>query len=163
NIDAWIGFRQGKVGMAFEGIYMLADLQKQKDLEFGGAPLPQLGPVKAAWAASHTPCLRADLKGRELEATWRFVEVLWDHGLDWQLRNATTMRCWTGQRAFEQRDEVRRRVHAGGLNSWKIPSTKDAEENVGSTTVVSANGPPSAGVSVRAVTASAAVYEFSTC
>jgi ABC-type glycerol-3-phosphate transport system substrate-binding protein len=37
NIDAWIGFRQGKVGMVFEGIYMLADLQKQKDLDFGGA------------------------------------------------------------------------------------------------------------------------------
>ena len=28
NIDAWIGFRQGKVATAFEGIYMLADLQK---------------------------------------------------------------------------------------------------------------------------------------
>src|SRR5205085_4257706 len=83
SMDAWIGFRQGKVGMAFEGIYMLADLQKQKDLEFGGAPLPQLGPKRAAWAASHNLCLRADLKGSELQATWRFVRFLSDNSLDW--------------------------------------------------------------------------------
>jgi len=32
NFDSWIGFRQGKVGIAFEGIYMLADLQKQPNI-----------------------------------------------------------------------------------------------------------------------------------
>src|SRR5579871_1325964 len=83
NIDAWVGFRQGKVGMAFEGIYMLADLEKQQDLDFGGAPVPQFGDHTAVWADSHTLCLRSDLKGPELTATWRFVKFLSDNSLDW--------------------------------------------------------------------------------
>lgn len=83
NIDAWIGFRQGKVGMAFEGIYMLADLRKQEDLDFAGAPVPLLGERPAAWADSHNLCLRSNLKGRDLEAAWRFVKFLSDNSLDW--------------------------------------------------------------------------------
>ncbi len=83
NFDAWIGFRQGRVGMAFEGIYMLADLQKQTDLDFGGAPVPQFGPHPAVWTGSHNLCLRADLKGRQLDAAWRFLKFLSDHSLDW--------------------------------------------------------------------------------
>jgi multiple sugar transport system substrate-binding protein len=69
--------------MAFEGIYMLADLQKQKDLEFGGAPVPLLGSHAAVWGGSHNLCLRAGLSGRELEAAWRFMRYLSDNSLDW--------------------------------------------------------------------------------
>lgn len=83
NFDAWIGFRQGKIAMAFEGIYMLADLQKQKDLDFGGAPLPQLGTTKAVWAGSHNLCLRTDLDGKALDAAWRFLQFLSENSLDW--------------------------------------------------------------------------------
>jgi multiple sugar transport system substrate-binding protein len=83
NFDAWIGFRQGRVGMAFEGIYMLADLQKQKDLDFGGAPVPTIGPHPAVWTGSHNLCLRSDLKGKQLSAAWRFVKFLSDHSVDW--------------------------------------------------------------------------------
>lgn len=83
NFDAWIGFRQGKVGMAFEGIYMLADLQKQSDLDFSGAPVPQFGPHPAVWAGSHNLCLRSDLQGAKLAATWRFIKYLSDNSLDW--------------------------------------------------------------------------------
>ncbi|HZO90958.1 MAG TPA: ABC transporter substrate-binding protein [Chthonomonadaceae bacterium] len=83
NFDAWIGFRQGKVGMAFEGIYMLADLQKQQDLDFAGAPVPVLGDRPATWAGSHNLCLRADLKGPQLQAAWRFIKFLSDNSLDW--------------------------------------------------------------------------------
>ncbi len=83
NIDAWIGFRQGKVGIAFEGIYMLSDLIKQKDLEFGAAPLPVLGNVPAAWADSHTICLKNNLDAKTLEAAWRFAKFLSDNSLDW--------------------------------------------------------------------------------
>lgn len=83
GFDAWIGFRQGKVAMAFEGIYMLSDLKKQTDLDFGGAPVPQVGVRKGVWAGSHNLCLRADLKGHELEAAWRFVRFLSVNSLDW--------------------------------------------------------------------------------
>lgn len=83
NFDSWMGVRQGRVGISFEGVYMLADLRKQKDLDYAGAPVPRIGPQWAVWADSHNMCLRGDLKGRELAATWRFVKFLSDHSLDW--------------------------------------------------------------------------------
>ncbi|HZT44117.1 MAG TPA: ABC transporter substrate-binding protein [Chthonomonadaceae bacterium] len=83
DFDAWVGFLQGKVATAFEGIYMLADLQKQTDLDFGGAPVPQIGSERAVWANSHTLCLRAGMHGAELQAAWRFVRYLSDNSLDW--------------------------------------------------------------------------------
>jgi multiple sugar transport system substrate-binding protein len=83
NFDSWIGFRQGKVGIVFEGIYMLADLQKQKDLDFSGAPVPQVADHRAVWADSHNLCMRSDVKEPELSATWRFVKYLSDNCLDW--------------------------------------------------------------------------------
>ena len=83
NFDSWIGFRQGKVAMAFEGIYMLADLQKQSDLDFSGAPVPQMGDHIAVWADSHNLCMRSDLSGEKLAATWRFIKYLSDNSLDW--------------------------------------------------------------------------------
>ena len=83
NFDAWIGFRQGKVGMAFEGTYMLPDLLKQEDLDYGAAPLPLLGSTPAAWAGAHTLCLRNGMDEQKTEAAWRFVRFLSDHSLDW--------------------------------------------------------------------------------
>lgn len=100
NFESWIGFRQGRVAMVFEGIYMLADLQKQKDLDYGAAPLPQLGKEKVAWADSHTMCLRKDLNGKELEATWRFVKFLSDNSLDWAEGGQIPVR--TSQRETER-------------------------------------------------------------
>lgn len=83
DFDSWIGFRQGKVGMVFEGIYMLADLEKQTDLDWGAAPLPRLGTQPAVWADSHTLCLRGDLDGRRLDAAWRLIHFLSEHSLEW--------------------------------------------------------------------------------
>jgi multiple sugar transport system substrate-binding protein len=62
---------------------MLPELQRQKDLDFGAAPVPQIGPKKAAWASSHVLCMRTDLQGRELDAAKRFVKFLSDNSLDW--------------------------------------------------------------------------------
>lgn len=83
NFDAWIGFRQGKVGIVFEGIYMLPELQRQTDLDFGAAPLPALFDQPAAWGNSHNLCLRSDLSGKDLAASMRFVKFLSDNSLDW--------------------------------------------------------------------------------
>jgi len=69
--------------MVFEGIYMLADLQKQQDLDFSGAPVPTIGPQQAVWSGSHNLCLRADLEGKTLEGAWRFIRFLSDNSLDW--------------------------------------------------------------------------------
>ncbi|MDQ1255894.1 MAG: multiple sugar transport system substrate-binding protein [Candidatus Hydrogenedentes bacterium] len=83
SYDSWIGVRQGKVGIVFEGVYMLADLQKQTDLDYGAAPVPVLGKRPAAWASSHTLCLRAGLNDAQRQAAWRFMRFLSDHSLDW--------------------------------------------------------------------------------
>jgi hypothetical protein len=40
----FIGFRQGRVGMVFEGIFVLSDLQRQEDLDYLAALLPPFGP-----------------------------------------------------------------------------------------------------------------------
>jgi multiple sugar transport system substrate-binding protein len=110
NFDAWVGFQQGKVGIAFEGIYMLADLQKRKDLDFGGAPVPLIGDIPAVWTNSHNLCLRADLGAKETRAAWRFVKFLSDHSLDWaaggqiparrSLRDSARFRAMTVQAQF---------------------------------------------------------------
>ncbi|CAN5674593.1 extracellular solute-binding protein [soil metagenome] len=108
--NAFIGFRQGNIGMLFEGIYMLPELKRQTDLDWGAAPVPQLGDQKAAWCNSHNLCLRSDLTGRELEAAQRFVKYLSDHSLDWaeggqvpvrkSLRDSERFQSMTAQREF---------------------------------------------------------------
>ena len=110
NYDAWVGFLQGRVGMAFEGIYMLPDLRRQSDLDYGAAPLPTLGDHPAAHASSHNVCVRADLSGDELAAAGVFVKYLSDNSLDWadggqvpvrrSLRDTDRFRMMKAQSAF---------------------------------------------------------------
>jgi multiple sugar transport system substrate-binding protein len=110
DFDAWIGFRQGKVAMTFEGIYMLPDLMRQEDLDYGAAPIPRLFKQDAAWCNSHDLCLRADLAGAELAAAKRFVKYLSDNSLDWaaggqipvrkSLRASVRFQQMTAQREF---------------------------------------------------------------
>ncbi len=83
DFASWIGFRQGKIGMVFEGIWMVAELEKQTDLECGYAPLPCLGSQPAAWATSHTLCMRRGLDPADAEAAWRFIRFLSDNALEW--------------------------------------------------------------------------------
>lgn len=110
NYDAWVGFLQGRVGIAFEGIYMLPDLRRQADLDYGAAPLPTLGDQPAAHASSHNVCVRADLSGKELDAASLFVKYLSDNSLDWadggqvpvrrSLRDTDRFRAMKAQSAF---------------------------------------------------------------
>jgi len=83
SFDSWVGFRQGRVGIAFEGIYMLSDLRRQSDLDYGAAPMPQIGPHAATWASSHVLCMRTGLDAATTQAAWRFIVHLSDHALDW--------------------------------------------------------------------------------
>jgi multiple sugar transport system substrate-binding protein len=107
---AIVGFRQGKLGMVFEGIYYLPELRRQTDLDYGAAPVPQMGPKPAAWASSHVLCVRSDLGGAELDASKRFVKFLSDNSLDWaeggqipvrkSLRETDRFGGMSAQRAF---------------------------------------------------------------
>lgn len=83
NFDAWVGFRQGRVGVAWHGPFMLPDLQKKGDLDWAAAPLPRVGSRPATWSNSHVLCLRPDLEGEPLEAAVALVKFLSDHSLEW--------------------------------------------------------------------------------
>lgn len=83
GVDAWLAFRQGKVGMAMEGIYMLASLEEQKSLRFAGAPVPQFGPERAVWGGSHLLCQPAGISPEASRAAWRLMRFLSDNSLLW--------------------------------------------------------------------------------
>lgn len=81
--DAFLAFLQGRVGMAFEGVYLLNDLRRQKNLEYGVAPMPVLGVEPAAWADSHVMCIAPGMDEERTAAGWKLVKYLSDHSLEW--------------------------------------------------------------------------------
>lgn len=83
SADSWVMFMQGRVGIAFEGIYVLPDVRKQAGLDWGAAPLPLLGSERATWGESHSLVMRNDLDSRQLDAAKRFIKFLSDNSLDW--------------------------------------------------------------------------------
>jgi multiple sugar transport system substrate-binding protein len=83
DFDSWIGFRQGRVGVVFHGIFMLPELKRQQDLDWGAAPMPVLGERPATWGDSHSLVLRKDLDEKHLAAAKRFIKFLSDNSLDW--------------------------------------------------------------------------------
>ena len=81
GVDAWLAFRQGKVAMALEGIYMLASLEEQKGVSFAG--VPQFGPKPAVWGGSHLLCQPAVITPERAGAAWRLMRFLSDDSLLW--------------------------------------------------------------------------------
>ena len=81
--DAWLSFRNGKVGMVMEGVYMNADLEKTEGLHYGGADVPQFGPKPAVWAGSHLLVLPRDAKPRQRAAAWTFARYASEHSVEW--------------------------------------------------------------------------------
>ncbi len=81
--DAWMGFQMGKIGMVFQGTWMIDSLDHQKGLNYAAAPVPTFGPVKTVWAGSHTLCMPATLSAERRMAAWQFITYLSDHSLDW--------------------------------------------------------------------------------
>jgi multiple sugar transport system substrate-binding protein len=103
GLDAWRGFRLGRLAMVLEGIYMLNDLQKTEGLDYGGAPTPQFGPEPATWGGSHMLCMPASIPQRRAENVWRLVRYLSDNSLDWAEGGQTPVR-----RSLQATDRFRR-------------------------------------------------------
>jgi multiple sugar transport system substrate-binding protein len=85
GVAGWVGFRQQRVGMVFDGIYMLGDLQRLKNEFYFGAPIPQIGPQPGGFADSHILCVRKGLDEKRRAAAARFVKFLMepDNSLAW--------------------------------------------------------------------------------
>lgn len=82
GVNAWDDFRAGRAAMVFQGIYMIADLQKS-GLDFGAAPVPILGPKKAVWGGSHMLCIPVGLPSARRAKAFAFIKYLSDHSLRW--------------------------------------------------------------------------------
>lgn len=79
----WVGFRQRKVAMVFDGVYMLGDLKRIPDLEIVAAPIPRIGPNPGTLADSHVLCVQAGLDPDRRAAAVEFIRHLSDHSLQW--------------------------------------------------------------------------------
>ncbi|HWP39591.1 MAG TPA: extracellular solute-binding protein, partial [Tepidisphaeraceae bacterium] len=83
GIAGWVGFRQQRVAMVFDGIYMLGDLKRLEGHPYRAAPIPQIGPQPGAFADSHILCIRKGLSPARRAAAARFIRFLTDHSLEW--------------------------------------------------------------------------------
>lgn len=83
GVSGWTGFRQGRVGMVFDGIYMVGDLKRLPELPYIGAPIPQIGPMKGTLADSHILCIRKGLSPEAREASKRFIRFISDNSVSW--------------------------------------------------------------------------------
>ena len=83
NQLGWVGYRQKKVGMVWDGIYMLGDLMRLEGLDYMGAPIPTIGKHPGTLADSHTLCLRPNLNQKQREATERFIKFLSANSIRW--------------------------------------------------------------------------------
>lgn len=81
--DSWVAFQTGKVGMAFQGIWMIDGLERQATFQYAAAPTPILGPEKKVWAGSHILSIPAYLGADRQKAAWSFIRYLSDHSLAW--------------------------------------------------------------------------------
>jgi multiple sugar transport system substrate-binding protein len=80
-----IAFRQGKNALTWNGIWMMNEWAKVKSLEWGSAPLPQIGSQPAVWASSHNFVVtsQAQKDPNKLQASKVFISWISDHSIDW--------------------------------------------------------------------------------
>jgi len=83
NQLGWTGYRQKKVAMVWEGVYMLGDILRLQDLKYLGAPIPQIGPKPGTMADSHVLCIRKDLSPKTREAVERFIKFASANSVRW--------------------------------------------------------------------------------
>lgn len=83
NQLGWIGYRQKKVGMVWDGIYMLGDLMRLEGMKYIGAPIPTIGNHPGTLADSHTLCIKQGLDSKQTEAAKKFITYLSSSSLQW--------------------------------------------------------------------------------
>ena len=79
----WFGFRTKRVAMVWDGVFMLGDLLRVQDVNYAGAPIPQIGPKPGTVANSHVMCLKKGLSPEIRDASVRFIKYISDHSIEW--------------------------------------------------------------------------------
>ena len=80
-----IAFRQGKNALTWDGIWMMNEWAKVKSLDWGAAPIPNIGGTEAVWASSHnfTVTKQASADKNKAQAAKAFISYISDHSIDW--------------------------------------------------------------------------------
>ncbi|MEV4541953.1 multiple sugar transport system substrate-binding protein [Micromonospora echinaurantiaca] len=81
----YLAFKSGKNAFNWNGIWQINDLKKSPEIQWGVAPLPQIGSKPAAWANSHNFTIvkqRAN-DANKVSAAKVFINWLSQHSLDW--------------------------------------------------------------------------------
>lgn len=79
----WTGFRQKRVAMVWEGVYMLGDLKFLEGMNYVGGPIPTIGNHPGTLADSHTLCIRKGLKPEVRAAAEKFITFLSNDSIEW--------------------------------------------------------------------------------
>ncbi len=108
----WVGYRQKKVAMVIDGIFMVGDLQRLEDFNYVGFPIPTLGNHPGTMAESHVLCVRSGLDSVQQAAARQFLRFLSDNSIDWakagqvparkSVRNTPEFKAMPVQSAFAQ-------------------------------------------------------------
>jgi multiple sugar transport system substrate-binding protein len=80
-----IALKNGKNAFNWNGIWQINELSQVSGLEWGVAPLPQIGTQRAAWAGSHNFVIVQQRKPdpSRIDAAKTFINWLSQHSLDW--------------------------------------------------------------------------------
>ena len=79
----WFGYRQKKVAMVWDGVFMLGDLMRVQSFNYLGGMIPTIGNHPGTVANSHVMCIRKQLAPKEKDAVIRFIRYVSNHSLDW--------------------------------------------------------------------------------
>jgi multiple sugar transport system substrate-binding protein len=82
----YVAFKSGKNAFNWNGIWQINDLKKSPNVQWGVAPLPQIGSAKAAWANSHNFTIIQQKRGADqnkVAGAKVFINWLSEHSLDW--------------------------------------------------------------------------------
>lgn len=106
----WTGYRQGRVAMVWEGVYMLGDLKTLQGMNYLGGPMPVIGNHPGTLADSHCLCVREGLSPEVRSASERFVQFLSENSIEWadagqvparrSVRNSKEFKAMPVQSAF---------------------------------------------------------------
>ena len=83
NQLGWVGYRQKKVGMVWDGVYMLGDLLRLEGMNYIGAPIPTIGNHPGTKADSHCLCMKPHLTQKQREASERFIRFISENSIRW--------------------------------------------------------------------------------
>ena len=80
----YLALKNGQTAFNWNGIWQINDLKKTS-LQWGVAPLPQIGTEKAAWASSHNFAIMQQRRPdqNKVDASKVFINWLSQHSLDW--------------------------------------------------------------------------------